>query len=125
MNFIDKNVASKLPFFLYWAPDGAHEPHYASKEFLGTSQRGLYGDTVRELDYGVGSILGSLKAHGIDNNTFVLFSSDNGAPLNDNNGKNKKNTEYIKLRQEKDPSPTPQKNGGKKKKKRIMHAYLF
>ncbi|XP_030831398.1 N-acetylgalactosamine-6-sulfatase isoform X2 [Strongylocentrotus purpuratus] len=86
LNFIDKNVASKLPFFLYWAPDGAHEPHYASSEFLGTSQRGLYGDTVRELDYGVGAILGSLKAHGIDNNTFVLFSSDNGAPLNDHNG---------------------------------------
>ena len=41
ITFITKNVQQKKPFFLYWTPDATHEPLYASKSFLGTSQRGL------------------------------------------------------------------------------------
>ncbi len=78
MDFIDKNQRNSTPYFLYWAPDAVHNPHYASKDFLGTSQRGLYGDVVREMDYGVGQILSRVDA----NNTFVFFTSDNGAQLN-------------------------------------------
>ncbi|XP_033125372.1 N-acetylgalactosamine-6-sulfatase-like isoform X2 [Anneissia japonica] len=80
--FIDKQAKQQQPFFLYWAPDSAHRPHYASKAFQGRSQRGLYGDVVMELDDGVGRILSSLENLQIAENTFVIFSSDNGAPLN-------------------------------------------
>ena len=81
MNFIDEQSRNSNPFFLYWAPDATHTPLYASKDFKGTSQRGLYGDAVRELDSGVGIILQKLRNLKIDNNTFVLFTSDNGAAL--------------------------------------------
>ncbi|XP_077982506.1 N-acetylgalactosamine-6-sulfatase-like isoform X2 [Glandiceps talaboti] len=81
LSFIEKQNQAGVPFFLYWAPDSSHGPHYASKPFLGTSQRGLYGDAVRELDYGVGQILEKLRTLQIDSNTFVFFSSDNGAAL--------------------------------------------
>lgn len=81
MNFIEKSAEAMQPFFLYWTPDATHEPLYASKSFLGRSQRGLYGDAVMELDYGVGQVLGKIRELGIANNTFVLFSSDNGAAL--------------------------------------------
>ncbi|XP_030831468.1 N-acetylgalactosamine-6-sulfatase-like [Strongylocentrotus purpuratus] len=79
LNFIEKSAEAKQPFFLYWTPDATHEPVYASKPFLGRSQRGLYGDAVIELDEGVGQILGKLKELQIDTNTFVVFTSDNGA----------------------------------------------
>ncbi|XP_055861023.1 N-acetylgalactosamine-6-sulfatase-like isoform X1 [Biomphalaria glabrata] len=78
-DFIEKQSKTGQPFFLYWAVDATHEPLYASSSFLGTSRRGLYGDAVRELDYGVGQILMALWTFGIAKNTFVFFSSDNGA----------------------------------------------
>ncbi|XP_019860726.1 PREDICTED: N-acetylgalactosamine-6-sulfatase-like isoform X2 [Amphimedon queenslandica] len=78
IKFINKNAANKKPFFLYWTPDATHTPLFASKDFLGTSQRGLYGDAVKELDYSVGQILDTLKTLGIDKDTLVIFSSDNG-----------------------------------------------
>nr|KAI8743502.1 N-acetylgalactosamine-6-sulfatase-like [Biomphalaria glabrata] len=78
-DFIEKQSKTGQPFFLYWAIDATHEPLYASSSFLGTSRRGLYGDAVRELDYGVGQILKALWTFDIAKNTFVFFSSDNGA----------------------------------------------
>ncbi|NXH22814.1 GALNS sulfatase, partial [Bucco capensis] len=81
LDFISKQQASQQPFFLYWAIDATHAPVYASKEFLGTSQRGLYGDAVREIDASVGKILQHLQKLGISENTFVFFTSDNGAAL--------------------------------------------
>lgn len=76
IKFIERN--QDVPFFLYWAADGTHTPLGAAKEFLGTSQRGLYGDVVRDLDYGVGQIIAKLKELKLHRNTFVFFSSDNG-----------------------------------------------
>lgn len=55
-----------------------HVPIYASEEFQGKSRRGKYGDTVEEIDWSVGQILGTLKEYDLDTNTLVLFSSDNG-----------------------------------------------
>ncbi|NWW13013.1 GALNS sulfatase, partial [Oreocharis arfaki] len=81
LDFISKQQASQQPFFLYWAIDATHAPVYASKQFLGTSQRGLYGDAVREIDDSVGKILHHLQQLGISENTFVFFTSDNGAAL--------------------------------------------
>ncbi|XP_071823584.1 N-acetylgalactosamine-6-sulfatase-like isoform X2 [Apostichopus japonicus] len=79
LNFILNQASSQRPFFLYWTPDATHDPPYASKDFLGKSQRGLYGDAVMELDDSVGKILALLKDLKIDSNTFVFFMSDNGA----------------------------------------------
>nr|XP_058972971.1 N-acetylgalactosamine-6-sulfatase-like [Pocillopora verrucosa] len=81
LDFIESQSKVKRPFFLYWAPDATHGPVYASSKFLGNSQRGLYGDAVRELDDSVGRILRKLEDLGISKNTFVFFSSDNGAAM--------------------------------------------
>lgn len=66
------------PFFLYFAHTFPHVPLYASERFLGKSRAGLYGDVVEELDWSVGEVLRTLKETGQDQNTMVVFSSDNG-----------------------------------------------
>ncbi|XP_069491868.1 N-acetylgalactosamine-6-sulfatase isoform X2 [Ambystoma mexicanum] len=81
LNFIGRQHDSSNPFFLYWSIDATHAPVYASKQFLGTSKRGRYGDAVREIDDSVGQILAYLQNLGIAENTFVFFTSDNGAAL--------------------------------------------
>uniref|UniRef100_A0A5F8A530 N-acetylgalactosamine-6-sulfatase n=1 Tax=Macaca mulatta TaxID=9544 RepID=A0A5F8A530_MACMU len=80
LDFI-KRQARHHPFFLYWAVDATHAPVYASKPFLGTSQRGRYGDAVREIDDSVGKMLELLHDLHVADNTFVFFTSDNGAAL--------------------------------------------
>ena len=66
------------PFFLYYPQTFPHVPLYAGARFRGKSPRGLYGDVVEEIDWSVGEILRTLKETGQDNNTLVIFSSDNG-----------------------------------------------
>jgi arylsulfatase A len=66
------------PFFLYLAPNMPHIPLYASEKFRGKSNGGLYGDAMEELDWSVGEVLGALKRLGLDRETVVFFSSDNG-----------------------------------------------
>ena len=76
------------PFFLYLAHNLPHVPLFASEDHLGTSKRGLYGDVVQEIDYAVGQIIEALKETGLDKNTLVVFTSDNGPWLayNDHGG---------------------------------------
>lgn len=66
------------PFFLYLAHTMPHTPLYASDDFEDTSLRGLYGDVIEELDWSVGQILKALRDNGLDENTLVIFTSDNG-----------------------------------------------
>jgi arylsulfatase A len=66
------------PFFLYFAQTFPHVPLFASEQFKGKSLRGLYGDVVEELDWSVGQILQNLRDLGIEKNTLVIFTSDNG-----------------------------------------------
>lgn len=66
------------PFFLYLAHPMPHVPVYASADFQGKSARGRYGDTIEELDWSTGQILETLKQEGLDKNTLVIFTSDNG-----------------------------------------------
>ena len=66
------------PFFLYLPHNMPHIPLYASADFVGKSQRGIYGDTVQELDWSTGEILRTLEELQIDENTLVIFVSDNG-----------------------------------------------
>lgn len=72
------NEKKEEPFFLYLAHNLPHVPLFASKDFEGTSPRGLYGDVVEEIDNSVGQILDELKKTGLDKNTIVVFTSDNG-----------------------------------------------
>jgi arylsulfatase A len=76
VQFIEKNKSR--PFFLYLAHNLPHVPLFASKDFKDKSLRGLYGDVVEEIDWGVGRILDTLRREGLADNTFVIFTSDNG-----------------------------------------------
>ncbi|MBT3278434.1 MAG: sulfatase [Phycisphaerales bacterium] len=72
-------TASKdKPFFLYMPHTMPHTPLFASPKFKGKSARGLYGDVIEEMDWSVGEIRKTLKALGIDKNTLVIYTSDNG-----------------------------------------------
>ncbi len=76
VGFIERNKAR--PFFLYMPHTYPHIPLAASDKFRGKSNQGLYGDVLQELDWSVGEVLGALKKNGLEKNTLVLFSSDNG-----------------------------------------------
>lgn len=80
--FIERN--KNQPFFLYLAQPMVHNEVVASPEFVGKSQKGIYGDACQELDWSVGQVLDKLKALGIDENTIVVYASDNGATLRRN-----------------------------------------
>ena len=66
------------PFFLYLAHNMPHAPVFASKAFQGKSKGGRFGDTVEEIDWSVGQVMKAIKEAGIDENTLVVFTSDNG-----------------------------------------------
>ncbi len=74
--FIDRHKDG--PFFLYLAHSMPHVPLFVSEKFAGKSKQGLYGDVIMEIDWSVGQILGALEKHGIKDNTWVIFTSDNG-----------------------------------------------
>ncbi len=86
LNFIRDHKDN--PFFVYYPNNFPHTPLYASDDFSNISARGLYGDVVQELDWSVGEILNELKNLDLDENTFVVFTSDNGPWLmmNENGG---------------------------------------
>ena len=72
------NRARNAPFFLYMPHTYPHVPLAASQRFQGKSGMGLYADVVEELDWSVGQVLAALADNGLDQNTLVIFSSDNG-----------------------------------------------
>eukprot|EP01005_Ploeotia_sp_CARIB1_P001624 NODE_53_length_1964_cov_569.356015_g52_i0.p1 GENE.NODE_53_length_1964_cov_569.356015_g52_i0~~NODE_53_length_1964_cov_569.356015_g52_i0.p1 ORF type:complete len:503 (-),score=88.00 NODE_53_length_1964_cov_569.356015_g52_i0:373-1881(-) len=71
------------PFFFYFASHHTHLPQFASKRFLNTTRRGLFGDSLAEVDWSVGEILQHLRDLQLDTNTLVVFSADNGPELAD------------------------------------------
>lgn len=76
VDFISKN--KNRPFFLYLAHPMPHTPVHVSPAHMHTSMYGRYGDTIQELDWGIGEILKTVKKLGIEENTLVIFTSDNG-----------------------------------------------
>lgn len=66
------------PFFIYLAHSMPHIPLFRSPEFKDVSLAGFYGDVIEEIDWSVGEIINTLKAEGLDENTLVIFTSDNG-----------------------------------------------
>lgn len=80
VDFINRNA--EQPFFLYVPHTMAHIPLGVSDKFRGKSEQGLYGDVMMEIDWSVGEILNALKENGLDENTIVIFTTDNGPWLN-------------------------------------------
>jgi arylsulfatase A len=76
VNFIEKN--KDRPFFLYLAHSMPHVPLGVSNKFKGKSEQGMYGDVIMEIDWSVGQVLETLQKNGLENNTLVIFTSDNG-----------------------------------------------
>ncbi len=92
----DDCANARKPFFLYLAHNMPHVKLAASEQFLGKSKRGLFGDTVEELDWNAGRVLDAIAELGLDENTYVIFASDNGPWL---------------LRKENGGSPGPLRGG--------------
>ncbi len=76
VKFIEASTDS--PFFLYMPHTYPHIPLGASPRFRGKSPLGMYGDVVEEIDWSVGEVLSTLKKNGLEKNTLMMFSSDNG-----------------------------------------------
>ena len=76
LEFIRQN--REKPFFLYLAFSMPHVPLFRSPAFDGQSEAGIYGDVIEEMDDAVGRILAEIRALGMEENTWVIFTSDNG-----------------------------------------------
>ncbi len=72
------NTNKDKPFLLYLAHSMPHVPLFVSDKYKGNSANGVYGDVIEEIDWSVGEVLKALKENGLDENTLVIFTSDNG-----------------------------------------------
>jgi arylsulfatase A-like enzyme len=84
------------PFFLYYAHNYPHTPYKAGKKFAGTSNDGVRGDVMQELDWGFGEMMKALEQAGIADNTIVIFTSDNG-PVDNSYARPFRGTKYVTL----------------------------
>ena len=80
-SFIERNKAKR--FFLYFATHDIHVPRMPNPRFVGKTSMGARGDAIAELDWSVGEVLACLARNGLDKNTLVIFSSDNGPVVDD------------------------------------------
>ncbi len=80
IDFIKRNP--EHPFFLYLAHSMVHVPLAVNEKFRGSSKQGMYGDVMQEIDWSVGEIIETLKELGLDKNTLIIYTSDNGPWLN-------------------------------------------
>lgn len=76
VQFIEQN--KDKPFFLYLAHAMPHVPLHVSDKFRGKTARGLYGDVIEEIDWSVGQVMEALKRNGLEEKTWIIFTSDNG-----------------------------------------------
>ena len=79
VDFIERQAKAKQPFFLYVGFTHTHYPTLTAPEFEGKSRIGAYGDAIMELDHRTGQVLDAIKAAGVEDNTIVLWLSDNAA----------------------------------------------
>jgi len=80
VDFINRN--KDKPFFLYLAHSMPHVPLGVSDKFKGKSEQGMYGDVIMEIDWSVGQVIEALKNNGLEENTLIIYTSDNGPWLN-------------------------------------------
>lgn len=76
VDFIGRN--KDKPFYLYFAHNAVHTPIHPGAAFAGKSSNGRFGDWVEEVDWSVGQVLDALRSQGLDKDTLVVFTSDNG-----------------------------------------------
>jgi arylsulfatase A-like enzyme len=76
VKFIDNHKDG--PFFLYLPHSMVHIPLGVSDKFRGKSKQGMYGDVMMEVDWSIGEIMKAVERNGLDNNTLIIFTSDNG-----------------------------------------------
>ena len=76
VEFIDEHADE--PFFLYVPHSMPHVPLFVSDKFAGKSEQGMYGDVIMEIDWSVGRILDALRRNDLDEQTLVVYTSDNG-----------------------------------------------
>lgn len=81
VQWIDETAKTQQPFFLYFALTSPHYPVVPAPEFVGKSQAGAYGDFVHQTDWSIGQVLEALKRSGVEENTLVIFTSDNGSEI--------------------------------------------
>src|ERR1043166_170295 len=81
VSFIEKNKSH--PFFLYFATHDIHVPRVPHSRFVGKTEMGPRGDVIAQLDWCVGEVMAALKKNKLDENTLVIFSSDNGPVVDD------------------------------------------
>ena len=83
IEWIQRNArnGSGKPFFLYFAPVSLHHPIVPSEMMRGASEAGAYADFVQDLDYDVGRIISALEYEGIDDETIIIFTADNGSDI--------------------------------------------
>jgi arylsulfatase A-like enzyme len=81
IEYVKRNAAEKKPFFVYVGYTEVHPPMIANPDFAGKPDKrgGLYADIIAEMDYRVGEILDAVNEAGVDDNTIVVLSSDNGS----------------------------------------------
>lgn len=81
--FIKRNAAAGKPFFAYVSSSMVHMPTIPGPDFAGKTGNGDWADALAEMDYRAGQILDAIKDAGIENNTIVIFASDNGPEATD------------------------------------------
>ena len=79
-DFIARSAKAKTPFLLYIAWSHVHVPLVNGLQFQGKSGKGVLGDSIMEVDFASAIVLDALKAHGVEDNTLVIVSGDNGPP---------------------------------------------
>ena len=93
-SIIEDQANKEEPFFLYFAHNYPHTPFKAGKDFKGSSNDGVRGDVMQELDWGVGKMMASLEIAGIADNTIIIFTSDNG-PISNKYAVPHRGTKYV------------------------------
>lgn len=95
IDWIKATAKGDQPFFLYLAHNMPHIPLGASEKFRGKSEGGFYGDTIEEIDWSCGEIFRTLKELDLDDNTLVIFTSDNGPWVETTRGMNPDGKRFI------------------------------
>jgi len=83
VEFIKRNASSSKPFYAYVSSSMVHMPTLPNPEFAGKTGNGDWADCLAELDYRTGQILDAIKEAGVEDNTVVIFASDNGPEATD------------------------------------------
>jgi arylsulfatase A len=91
---IKKQAKREKPFFLYFAHNYPHTPYKAGVKFTGSSEDGVRGDIIEEMDWGVGEMMKALEEAGVADNTIVIFTSDNG-PTDNQYAQPFRGTKYV------------------------------